>query len=160
MVTVRVRGFRGRRGWQSCYKSDVREKMSVRGQVAWGLTVLWAGLGAAGAAFDMAYALRVPEDLSHGPTWVGESAGAYSTAVFGVLAWVLLAIPVLIVGRIRLGRAGRTQANALWVAAWLAEVVFAIVDATNQPPSPETWACDMDQVCDLRWGRYISVTGV
>jgi hypothetical protein len=63
-------------GWQSCYKSDVREKkMSVRGRVAWGLTVLWAGLGVAGAAFDMAYALRVPVDLSRGPTWVGESAG-------------------------------------------------------------------------------------
>ena len=132
--------------------------MSVRGRVAWGLTVLWAGLGVAGAAFDMAYALRVPEDLSHGPTWVGESAGAYSTAVFGVLAWVLLAIPVLIAGRIRLGRAGRTQANALWVAAWLAEVIFAIVDATNQPLSPETWACDKDQVCDLSWGRYVSAT--
>jgi hypothetical protein len=41
--------------------------MSVRGRVAWGLTVLWAGLGVAGAAFDMAYALRVPEDLSRGP---------------------------------------------------------------------------------------------
>ena len=149
----------GWRDWQSCYKSDVREKMSVRGRVAWGLTVLWAGLGVAGAAFDMAYALRVPVDLSHGPTWVGESAGAYLTAVFGVLAWVLLAIPVLIVGCIRLGRAGRTEATALWVVAWLAEVVFAIVDVTNQPPSPETWACDKGQVCDLSWGRYVSVTG-
>ena len=133
--------------------------MSVRGRVAWGLTVLWAGLGVAGAAFDMAYALRVPVDLSRGPTWVGESAGAYLTAVFGVLAWVLLAIPVLIVGCIRLGRACRTEATALWVAAWLAEVVFAIVDVANQPPSPETWACDKDQACDLSWGRYVSVTG-
>jgi hypothetical protein len=146
-------------GRQSCYKSDVREKMGVRGRVAWGLTVLWAGLGVAGAAFDMAYALRVPVDLSRGPTWVGESAGAYLTAVFGVLAWVLLAIPVLIVGCIRLGRAGRTEATALWVAAWLAEVVFAIVDVANRPPSPETWACDKDQACDLSWGRYVSVTG-
>jgi hypothetical protein len=146
-------------GWQSCYKSDVREKLSVRGRVAWGLTVLWAGLGVAGAAFDMAYALRVPVDLSRGPAWVGESAEAYLTAVFGVLVWVLLAIPVLIVGCIRLGRAGRTEATALWVAAWLAEVVLAIVGVANQPPSPEAWACDKDQACDLSWGRYVSVTG-
>jgi hypothetical protein len=71
---------------------------------------------------------------------------------------VLLAIPVLIAGCIRLGRAGRAEATALWVAAWLAEVVFAIVDVTNQPPSPEAWACDKDQACDLSWGRYVSVT--
>ena len=146
-------------GWQSCYKSDVREKISVRGRVAWGLTVLWAGLGVAGAVFDMAYALRVPVDLSRGPTWVGESAGSYLMAVFGVLAWVVLAIPVLIVGCIRLGQPGRPEAAALWVAAWLAEVVFAIVDVADQPPSPETWACDKDQACDLSWGRYVSVTG-
>ena len=114
--------------------------MSVRGRVAWGLSVLWAGLGVAGAAFDMAYALRVPVDLSRGPSWVGESAGAYLTAVFGVLAWVLLAIPVLIVRCIRLSRA-RTEATALWVAAWLAEVVFAIVDVADSP-QPETWGCD------------------
>jgi hypothetical protein len=60
---------------QSCYKSDVREKMSVRRRVAWGLTVLWAGLGVAGAAFDMAYALRVPVDLSRGPTWSASQPG-------------------------------------------------------------------------------------
>jgi hypothetical protein len=149
----------GRRGWQRCYKSDVREKMSVRGRVAWGLTVLWAGLGVAGAAFDMAYALRVPEDLSRGPAWVGESTVAYLTALFGVLAWVLLAIPVLIVGCVRLGRAGRTEAAGLWVAAWLAEVFFTIADVASQPPGPETWACGKDQACDLSWGRYVSATG-
>jgi len=136
----------------------VREKWSVRGRAAWGLTVLWAGLGVAGAAFDMAYALRVPEDLSRGPTWVGESAGAYWTAVFGVLAWVLLAVPVLIAGYIRLGRAGRDRATAWWVAAWLAEVVLAFVDVASQPPGPETWACGQDQACDLSWGRYVSAT--
>jgi hypothetical protein len=149
----------GRRGRQSCYKSDVRETISVRSRVAWGLTVLWAGLGVAGAAFDMAYALRVPEDASHGPTWVGESDGAYLTALLGVLAWVLLAFPVLIAGRNRLSRAGRIETVPLWVAAWLAEVVFAIVEVANQPPGPETWACDKDQACDLSWGHYVSANG-
>lgn len=133
--------------------------MSVRSRVAWGLTVLWAGLGVAGAAFDMAYALRVPADLSRGPAWIGESAWVYLTSVFGVLAWLLLAIPVLIVGCIRLSRAGRTEAAALWLAAWLAEVVFAIVDVASQPAGPEIWACDKAQVCDLSWGRYVSATG-
>lgn len=33
------------------------------------------------------------------------------------------------------------------------------MDVANQPPSPETWACDKDQACDLSWGRYVSVTG-
>jgi hypothetical protein len=133
--------------------------MSARGRVAWGLTVLWAGLGVAAAAFDLIYALRVPVDLSRGPTWVGESAGADWTAVSGVLAWVLLTIPVLIVGCIRLGRAGRAKTTAAWVAAWLAEVVLTIADVASQPPSPETWACGKDQACDLSWGRYVSVTG-
>ena len=32
-------------------------------------------------------------------------------------------------------------------------------DVANQPPSPETWACDKDQACDLSWGRYVSVNG-
>ena len=79
--------------------------------------------------------------------------------MFGVLAWVLLAIPVLIAGCIRLGWAGRTRATALWAAAWLAEVVFAVVDVTSQPPGPETWACGKDQACDLSWGRYVSAAG-
>jgi hypothetical protein len=136
----------------------VHEKVTARGGLAWGLTVAWAGLGVAGAAFDMAYALRVPEDLSRGPAWVGESAGVYLAAGSGALAWVLLAIPVLIAGGKRLARAGRIRATAWWGAAWLAEVSCVLVEAAIQPPGPGTWACDKNLACDLSWGRYVSAT--
>ena len=96
-----------RRRWPSLRdaRSLIIGGLRVRGLLVWCLSILWAGLGAAGAGYDFILSTHVPPAAVIGiPQWVGEPEAIYLAANLGALAWVLLTIPVLLAGLVRLRR--------------------------------------------------------
>jgi hypothetical protein len=141
--------------------------LRVRGLLVWCLSILWAGLGAAGAGYDFILSEHVPQAQYIGiPQWVGESQSIYLAAFLGALAWLLLTIPVLAAGIVRIRRswlrAGASDAGGLvglsWAGAWLAGIALMIPIAGWQPLAPAVWACSKNQGCGLAGYRYAVVT--
>ena len=104
--------------------------LRVRGPLAPCLSMLWAALGALGAGYNFMLSLHVPQ-ASYGPgvqPWVGESGVIITAAELGALAWVLLTIPVLAAGLVRLYRrrlrAGPAAGLVAIAWAWLVGLVL------------------------------------
>ena len=95
--------------------------LRVRGPLAPCLSMLWAVLGALGAGYNFMLSLHVPEASYLGvQPWVGESGVIITAAELGAVAWVLLTIPVLVGGMVRIyrGRLRAGPAAGLVAIAW------------------------------------------
>ena len=137
--------------------------LRVRGLVVWCLSMLWAGLGALGAGYNFMLSMRVPEASYLGvQPWVGQSGVIYAAAELGALAWVLLTIPVLIAGLVRLRRRLRAGPGAVagiaWASAWVAGLALMVQVGTWQPSAPAILACSKNQGCSLVGYRHAVVS--
>jgi hypothetical protein len=141
--------------------------LRVRGLLVWCLSILWAGLGAAGAGYDFILSMHVPEAQYIGiPQWVGEPEEIYLAAYLGALAWILLTIPVLVAGLVRL-LSGSLRAEAsdggsvvgiAWAGSWLAGIALMFPIANWQPSAPAVLACSKNEGCALAGYRYAVVS--
>ena len=109
----------------------LRGGMRVRGWV-WRLSALWALLGAGGAAYFLICTMygcttdqcTTDEFLfplyNHEPDLIGD------VAVLGATVWILLAVPLLVAGfvRVRGWRRGNRLRAAAWAGAWLTAFVL------------------------------------
>jgi hypothetical protein len=130
--------------------------LRVRGLVVWCLSILWAGLGAAGAGYVFILSTHVPEAHYIGlPSWVGQPEVTYLAGDLGAMAWLLLTIPVLVAGLVRLRGA---EWAGWWPVAWVAGLVLAFPVADWQPSAPEVLACSNNQGCALAGYRYAVVS--
>ena len=130
--------------------------LRVRGLVVWCLSIPWAALGAAGAGYVFILSTHVPEAQYIGlPSWVGEPDVTYLAGDLGAMAWLLLTIPVLVAGLLRLRVAPWT---GWWALAWVAGLALAVPVANWQPSAPEVRACSRNQGCALAGYRYAVVS--
>jgi len=94
----------------------------IRGLVWW-LSILWAGIGAAGAGYSFFITTKPYTDSDFWiPQWNTEPWVILIAAWLAVLAWLVLPIPVLIAGFVRLHRRGPGSGfrAAAWAGAWAA----------------------------------------
>jgi hypothetical protein len=148
---------RGRR-WPSFRdaRALVAGGLRVRGWLTWCLSVPWPILGAAGAGYDFVLSAHVPEAQYIGiPQWVGESGLIYYPAAIGALLWVLLTIPMLVAGYIRLGNNWRSGA---WTGLWLAGILLMIPVANWQPAAPQILDCTKGLGCALAGYKYAVIS--
>jgi hypothetical protein len=132
--------------------------LRVRGALVWCLSLLWAGLGAAGAGYFFMVSAHVPEATYAYvgiPCWVGEPSVFSTAAYWGAVAWLLLTIPVLVAGLLRIRVLPWT---GWWALAWLAGLALAFPVANWQPSAPAVWACSKGQGCALAGYRYAVVS--
>jgi hypothetical protein len=95
--------------------------------------------------------------------WAGESGVIYAAADLGALAWLLLSVPVLIAGLVRIRRsrlrAGPdAAAGTAWTTAWVAGLALMFQVGTWQPPAPAVYACSKNQGCTLAGYRHAVVS--
>jgi hypothetical protein len=129
--------------------------LRVRGWT-WFLANLWAGLGAAGAGYDFILSTHVPEAAYIGlPSWVGEPGVAYLAGDLGALAWVLLTIPVAVLGLVRLRR---TPWAGWWAIGWAAGLALAYPVANWQTSAPAVLTCSKNEGCALAGYKYADVS--
>jgi hypothetical protein len=98
----------------------------TRGLV-WRLSILWAGIGAAGAGYSFFITTKPYTDSDFWiPQWNTEPWVIFIAAWLAVLAWLVLPIPVLIAGfvRLRSWRQDIWPRAAAWVGAWAAGFEF------------------------------------
>jgi hypothetical protein len=129
--------------------------------------MLWAGLGTAGAGYDFVLSGHVPEASYLGiQPWVGESGATITAAGVGGVAWLLLTIPVLVAGLVRLFR-GSVRAGAWpgagvvgigWAGAWLAGLALISRVVDWQPSARAVWACSKNLGCSLVGYRHAVVS--
>jgi hypothetical protein len=109
--------------------------LRVRGPVAPCLSMLWAILGALGAGYNFMLSLHVPLVSSWIQQWAGESQETFLAAWYGTLACLLLTIPVLVAGFVRIYRgrlrAGLATGLVVIAWAWLAGLALMYVAAAN-----------------------------
>jgi hypothetical protein len=141
--------------------------LRVRGLVAWCLSVLWAGLGALGAGYDFMLSVHVPEAFYLGiQPWVGESGVIIDAAGLGAVAWLLLTIPVLVAGLVRLHRrrpwTGPAAGFAViaWGSAWMAGLALMYQVGTWHPSAAVIFSgnCSEGQGCSLVGYRHAVVS--
>jgi hypothetical protein len=107
--------------------------LRVRGFLLLCLSILWAVLGALGAGYNFILSAHVPQASFLGiQPWVGEPAWIYNAADLGALAWLLLTIPVLIAGLVRLSRTN-SDLMAAWAILWVAGIALIIQVASWHP---------------------------
>jgi hypothetical protein len=96
--------------------------------------------------------------------WVGESGVIITAAGLGAVTWLLLTIPVLVAGLVRLCRRrlragpGAWVAAVAWASAWVAGLALMIQVGTWQPSAPAVWACDKNLGCSLAGYRHAVVS--
>ncbi len=132
--------------------------LRVRGALVWCLSMLWVAVGAAGAGYVFILSAHVPDAVYIGialPSWVGESDATYVAGQLGAMAWLLLTIPVLVAGLVRLRQ---TPWIFWWALAWVAGLALAFPVADWQPSAPAVWACSGNQGCALAGYRYAVVS--
>jgi hypothetical protein len=144
-------------------RSLVTAGLRVRAALVWCLSVLWAGLGAAGAGYDFILSAHVPEAVYLGvglPSWVGEPEATYLAGQLGAMAWLLLTIPVLVAGLVRLRGRGLWAGAwpGAWACAWFAGLALAFPVADWQPSAPAVLACSKNEGCALAGYRYAVVS--
>jgi hypothetical protein len=89
---------------------------------------------------------------------------AKAEAVLGIKSrWLLLTIPVLIAGLVRLRRgplrAGPgAVAGTAWAGAWVAGVALMVQVGTWQPSAPAVYACSKNLGCSLVGYRHAVVS--
>jgi hypothetical protein len=143
------------------------DRLTARGPVAPCLSMLWAALGALGAGYNFMLSLHVPEASYLGvQPWVGESSVIITAAGLGALAWVLLTVPVLVAGLVRLYRrrlrAGRAAGLAAiaWAGTWIVGLVLMYQVADWHPTAASIWAgnCNVGAGCSLAGYRHAVVS--
>lgn len=139
--------------------------LRVRGLLVWCLSMLWVVLGALGAGYDFMLSAHVPEASYLGiQPWVGESGAIITAAGLGGVAWVLLTIPVLVAGLVRLYRRRLRAGPRAWVAAvawaeaWVAGLALMFQVVTWQPSAPAVYACSKNLGCSLVGYRHAVVS--
>jgi hypothetical protein len=109
------------------------------------LSVLWAGLGAAGAGYAFFLSTKHLAVGMYLPQWDGESGVIVRAGTLAALTWLLLTVPVLVAGFIRLrgGRPsnGRVRA-AVWAGAWVAGLALMYLVSHWQASPPAIDTCD------------------
>ncbi len=117
--------------------------MRARGALVWSLSMLWVGIGAAGAGYSFFITTKPYTDSDFWiPQWNTEPWAVLIVAWLAVLAWLVLPVPVLVAGfvRIRAWRTGRWLRAAAWAGAWL--VGFELMHlAYVWSEYPVTYAC-------------------
>jgi hypothetical protein len=101
--------------------------LRVRGRVWW-LSILWAGIGAAGAGYFFFVTTKPFTNADFWiPLWNTEPEVISIAAYLAVVAWLVLPIPVLVAGffQLRGRRPGKWLRAAAWASAWL--VGFALM---------------------------------
>ncbi len=123
--------------------------LRVRGALVWCLSILWAGLGAAGAGYIFILSTHLPVTTSCDllQCWVGEPGVIIIAAKLGGMAWLLLTIPVLVAGLRRL--LGRGLQAAAWAGAWVAGLALMVPVADWQTSAPVVLSCSKGQGCAL-----------
>ena len=133
--------------------------LRVRGWLTWCLTIPWAILGAAEAGYDFILSAHVPEAQYTGlPSWTTESSAILLAADIGAYAWVLLTIPVLVAGLVRVGSNWRAPA---WTGLWLAGILLIIPVGSWAPSAPPVWSCTKDRPifnCTLIGYKYAVIS--
>jgi hypothetical protein len=138
--------------------SRATEASPARGW-AFFMTIAWAGLGATGAGYDFVVSMhmsRVPT-YSKIPSWVGEPGLVLKAAFLGGAAWLLLIVPVLVAGLVRLRR---TDWAGWWVTVWIASLLLMIPIANWQTSAPAVMSgnCRKGDGCVLAGYRYAVVS--
>jgi hypothetical protein len=133
------------------------------GQVSgwvWWMSILWVVLGAAGSIYTFILSAHLPSPTycDFTPCWAGESVADVAAAKLGEAAWVLLTIPVLVAGLIRLRGAG--ERAALWTGAWIVSIGLMFWVANWQTSAPTIEACNNSTGCILTGYRYAVVSWV
>jgi hypothetical protein len=142
--------------------------LRVRGLLVLCLSILWAGLGALGAGYDFILSEHVPQAVPAYvgiSDWVGEPSVIITAAYLGALTWLLLTIPVLVAGLVRLRRTWiRARPSDGWIlgiawsGAWVAGIALMCTIADWQPSAPPVYACSKNQGCALAGYRYAVVS--
>lgn len=163
MLGTLLEASRPGRNWPSF--RDVRALvlggLVVRGWV-WLLSILWVGIGAAGAGYFFLASTQPYENARIVvPAWLpGPLAGVY--AITGALAatlWLVLPIPVLLAGFVRLcGSRPRNWLPAVacaWVGAWAAGFALMLQAAVwgEYPERDMTHTCFHGQGCVINYGE-------
>ncbi len=114
----------------------IRRGLRMRGWV-WRLSMLWVVIGAGGAGYALvctAYGCSTSQCVNDEflfPLYNGEPAVFAGASFLAALAWVLLALPLLLAGFVRLR--GWRQRNwlrtAAWTGAWVAGCVLLVAVA-------------------------------
>jgi hypothetical protein len=133
--------------------------LRVRGGLVWCLSILWAGLGAAGAGYIFILSTHLPVTTSCDllDCWVGEPGVIIAAAKLGGVAWLLLTIPVLVSGLVRLRL---TPWAGWWAVAWVAGLALMVPIANWQTSAPSVISgnCWEGSGCILAGYRYAVVS--
>jgi uncharacterized membrane protein YhaH (DUF805 family) len=118
------------------------------GGLGWWLSILWVGLGAAGSSYIFFLSTHLPAipTYSHIPGWVGEPGVILTAGYLGAVAWLVLTIPVLVAGLVRLREAPWT---GWWAVAWVAGLALILPVADWQTSAHALNACNNSSGCIL-----------
>jgi hypothetical protein len=132
-------GITGAPGWRWPFsgwsRAEIRGRLRGRGWVWW-LSMAWVVMGAGGAAYALVCTFsgcttnQCTTDEFWFPLYNGEPALIAFVGSLAEMAWVLMAVPVLVAGLVRLRGWRRRQwlRAAGWTGAWiLAFVLMALV---------------------------------
>lgn len=102
--------------------------LRVRGW-AWCLSILWAALGASYSIYAFVLSAHVDEPVNCAmvpPTecWAGEPGVIINAAALAGAAWLVLTIPMLVAGLVRLR--GRWLRAAAWASTWAAGLALMV----------------------------------
>lgn len=113
------------------------------GGVVFWLSVLWAGLGAAGAGYAFLLSTKRLAVGMYLPQWVGESGVIVRAGTLAAVAWLLLTVPVLVAGFIRLRACGPGNGLrvAVWAGAWVAGLALMYLVSHWQASPPAIGTC-------------------
>jgi hypothetical protein len=91
------------------------------------------------------------------PSWVGEPGLVMNAAYLGAAIWLLLTIPMLAAGLVRLRRA---DCSAIWVSVWIAGLLLMIPIASWQTTAPAVMSgnCWTGSGCIIAGYRYAVVS--
>jgi hypothetical protein len=100
--------------------------LRVRGWV-WLLSMLWAAIGTGGAGYAFVMSTQTcnnacVRDTFLFPEWTGEPAVILAVSALAAGVWILLAVPLLVAGFVRLRgwRPRNWLRAAAWAGAWVA----------------------------------------
>jgi hypothetical protein len=100
----------------------------------WRLSLLWVAIGASGAGYAFAMTTRTCSNVCADgvlwfPQWNGEPGVMVAVGGLAAVAWMLLAIAVLLAGLVRFGR--RKSRDGIrwcaWIGSWIAGVALMVL---------------------------------